>query len=56
MFGNADRADSGTAAAMRDAKRFVKIEMANIGADVARPAKADLRVHVRPVHINLTAV
>ena len=41
---------------MRDAERLVQIEMADIGADVARPAEADLRIHVGAVHINLAAV
>ena len=56
MFRHADRADAGTAAAVRNAKGLVQIEMANIRADVARPAKADLRVHVRAIHVNLAAV
>jgi hypothetical protein len=32
--GNADGADAGTAAAVRDAEGFVKVEMTDIGADV----------------------
>ena len=56
MFRHADRAHARTAAAVRNAKSFVQIEMANIRADIARPAKTDLRVHVRAVHVNLAAV
>ena len=56
MLRHADRADAGTAAAVRNAKGLVQIEMANVGADVARAAEADLRVHVRAVHVNLAAV
>ena len=56
MLGYADRTDPGAAAAMWDAKRFVQIQVANIRADVTRPAKADLRVHVRAVHVDLAAV
>ena len=56
MLGDADGADARTAAAVRDAKSFVKIEVANVGADVAGTAKTDLRVHVRAVHVNLAAV
>ena len=41
---------------MRNAKRFVKIQMANIGAVIARPAEPALRVHVRAIHVNLAAV
>ena len=48
--------DARAAAAVRDAKCFVQIQMANVGADVARPAETDLRVHVRAVHVNLAAV
>ena len=33
-----------------------KIQMANVGAVIARAAKTDLRVHVRAIHINLAAV
>ena len=56
MLRHADRPDARAAAAVRDAKRFVQIQMANVRADVARPAKADLRVHVRAIHVNLAAV
>ena len=56
MRRDADRADAGAAAAVRDAKGFVQVEMANIGADIAGPAETDLCVHVRAVHVNLAAV
>ena len=56
MFGHADWSDARAAAAVWNAKRFVQIEMANIGAVIARPAKTALRVHIRAVHVNLTAV
>ena len=51
-----DRSDSWASAAVRDAKGLVQIQMANIGADVAGPAEAHLRVHVCAVHINLAAM
>ena len=41
---------------MRNAKRFVQIQMTNVGAVIARTAEAALRVHVRAVHVNLAAV
>ena len=53
---HADRSHARAAAAVRNAESLVQIQMANIRADVARPAKADLRVHVRAVHVNLAAV
>ena len=56
MFRHANRSDARSAAAMRDAKCFVQIQMADVRADVRRPAEADLRVQVRAVHIDLPAV
>jgi hypothetical protein len=35
LFGHADRADAGAAAAVRDAEGFVEVEVADIGADEA---------------------
>ena len=40
MFGNTDRSDAGAAAAVRNAKRLVQIQMANIRADDRRGGKA----------------
>ena len=56
MFRHANRSDARSAAAVRNAKRLVQIQMADVRADVRRAAQADLRVHVRAVHINLSAV
>ena len=56
MLRDADRSHARAAAAVRNAKRLVQIEMTNIRADVARPAEADLRIHVRAVHVNLAAM
>ena len=53
---DADRAHAGAAAAVRDAERLVQVEVADVGADVAGAAEADLRVHVRAVHVDLAAV
>ena len=39
---------------MRDAEGFVEIQMANIGSEIAGAAEADLRIHIRTVHVNLT--
>jgi hypothetical protein len=50
-----DRTHAGTAAAVRDAKRLVQVQVADIGAEVARPAQPHLRVHVRAVQVDLTA-
>ena len=56
MFRHANRPDARPAAAVRNAKRLVQVQMADVRADVRRTAQADLRVHVRTVHINLSAV
>src|SRR5262249_48880826 len=56
MFSHADWSDTRTAAAMRNAKGFVQIQMANIGTDLSRPAKTDLRVHVCSIHVDLAAM
>ena len=53
---HADRAHARAAAAVRDAEGLVQVHVAHIGADVAGPAEADLRVQVRAVHIDLPAV
>src|SRR5437879_2895481 len=56
MLSDADWTHAGTAAAVRDAERLMQIEMTDVGADVARPAQADLGVHVGAVHVHLPAV
>ena len=56
MLRDTDWADAWAAATMWDAEGFVQVQMADVGTDVARPAKTDLRVHIRAVHVNLTAV
>ena len=56
MFRHANRSDTRAAAAVRNAKGLVQIQMADVRADVRRPAQPDLRVQVRTVHVNLSAV
>ena len=51
-----DRAHARTAAAVRDGKRLVKIEVTHIGADRRRTREPDLRVHVGAVHVHLAAM
>ena len=51
-----DRAHARPAAAVRNAEGLVQVEMADVGADVPRAAQADLRVHVRAVHVDLPAM
>jgi hypothetical protein len=56
MLRHANRPHAGTAAAVRNAKGLVQIDMADVRPDAAGTAQADLRVHVRAVHIDLPAV
>ncbi len=56
MVGDADGAHAGAAAAVRDGEGFVEVEVADVGADVAGAAEADLGVHVGAVHVDLAAV
>ena len=53
---DADRAHARAAAAMRNAERLVQIEMGDVGAVIAGPRQADLRVHVGAVEIDLSAM
>ena len=56
MFRHTDRPYAGSAAAVRNAERLVQIQMADVRADESRRSQTDLRVHVRAVHVNLSAV
>ena len=56
MLGHADRPHARAAAAVGDAEGLVQVEVADVGADVARAAEPDLRVHVGAVHVDLPAV
>ena len=56
MFGHTDRSHTRAAAAVWDAKRLVQIQMTNISAIIAGATKADLRIQVCAVHVNLAAV
>ena len=53
---DADRSHARAAAAMRDAERLVQIEMRDIGAVIAGPRQADLRVQIGAVEIDLSAM
>ena len=56
MFGHPDRPHARATAAMRNAKRFVQIQMANIRAVITRTTEPNLGVHVGAIEINLAAV
>src|SRR5439155_6275067 len=47
MFGNTNGSHARPATAVRDAERFVQVQVANVRANVSRAAETDLRVHVR---------
>ena len=53
---HADGAHARAAAAVGNAEGLVQVQVADVGADVAGPAEADLGVHVGAVHVDLAAV
>src|SRR5437870_10438200 len=56
MFGNADWSYAGPAAAVWNAKGLVQIQMANVRAVIPGTTETDLGIHVRAIHVDLTAV
>ena len=56
MRGDANRSHAGAAAAVRNRERLVEIEVTHVSADGRRAREADLRVHVRAVHVHLAPV
>jgi hypothetical protein len=48
-----DRTDSGSASAVGNAECFVKIEVAGIDSELARPADANEGVQICAIHIDL---
>src|SRR4029453_16146342 len=56
MFGNTDWSHAGPAAAVRNTKGLMQIQMANVRAIITGAAKTDLGIHVRAIHVDLTAV
>ena len=55
MSADADRADPGTSAPMRDGECLVQIEVGDVGAKATRLRQTDERVEVGPVDIDLPA-
>ena len=53
---DADRADPGTAAAVRDGEGLVQVQVRNVAAELAWRTDTDHRVHVGPVDVDLAAV
>ena len=51
-----DRPHARAAAAVRNRKRLVQVQVTDVGADRRRARQPDLRVHVRAVHVHLAAV
>jgi len=56
VIGNANWAFAGAAAAVRDGKCFVQIQMTDICAHDAGVGQSYLRIHVGAVHIYLASV
>ena len=55
MRSHRDRTDARAAAAVRDAERLVQVEVADVGAELARLGEPDQRVEVGAVDVHLAA-
>ncbi len=55
MLAHADRTDTRTAAAVRDAERLVQVQVRDVGTELAHPGQADQGVEVRAVDVDLAA-
>ena len=55
MRADRDRTDAGTAAAVRNTKRLVQIQMRHVGAERSRRGQTDQRIQIRAVDIDLAA-
>ena len=55
MSRDPDRPHAGPSAAVRNRKRLVQVQVADIRADRGRAGQTHLRVHVRAIHVDLTA-
>ena len=55
VLGDADRTHARTAAAVGHGEGLVQVEVADVGADVARIGQAHLCVHIGAVHVDLSA-
>ena len=51
-----NRPHAGATAAMRNAKRLVQVQVADIATHIAGPGKPHHRVHIGPIDIDLTAM
>ena len=56
MSRHADGTNAWAASTVRNAERFVQIEMANVGTNRPRTRKTDLGIHVGTIHVDLSAV
>src|SRR5262245_4209027 len=53
---DANRSHPGSATAMWNSKRLVQVQVADIRSDRGGAGQPDLRVHVRTVHVHLSAM
>ena len=53
---DSDRPHPRTASAVGNAEGLVQVEVADVRAEVSRPAQSHLRIHVGAIHVNLAAV
>ena len=53
VFLNTDRTHAWATTTVRNAERFVQVQVANIAAQITRTRQTNHRVHIRAVDINL---
>ena len=56
MFSAANSADTRSASSVRRSKRLMQVQVAHVRTDDARTGIANLRIHIRSVHIYLSAI
>jgi hypothetical protein len=52
VLSNTDGSHTGSTATVRNTEGLVKVQVANISANVTRAAKSDLSIHVGSIHVN----
>src|SRR6185369_14021338 len=53
MLGDPDWTHAGPTATVRDAKRLVQVQVADVRSHICGPAKANLGVEIRSIHVHL---
>ncbi|MNY08856.1 hypothetical protein D3C86_1417320 [compost metagenome] len=56
MFSHTDRTNSRTTTTVRNCEGLMKIQVTNVCPDITRTCESNLRIHIRTIHIDLSAV